>query len=138
MKEVFNKFFIAFKRATNGQETVPHMIWWWGFVGYLLAYFVFNKLVLLIDLRLMDILISLLMVFYFSWHFYALKKCAPKKPKLTDEEKKRLKEERKINIGKSAARKLFLQEPITKWDPIFMSMTVDVLCVTHFASYIFK
>lgn len=138
MKEIFDKFLIVFKRATSGQETVAHMIWWWGVVGYLLAYFLFNKLIQLIDLRLIDVLISVLMVLYFSWHFYALRKCAPKKPKLTDEEKKRLKEERKINIGKSAARKLFLQEPITKWDPVFMAITLDVLCITHFVGYIFK
>ncbi len=138
MKEIATKIKSAFKKATAGQESPSYMIWRWALLGYLAAYFVFNKIILSVDLVLVDALISVSVIVYFSWHIYALKKCAPKKPKLSDEEKRKLKEEKKLNFGRSAARKLFLQEPLTSWDPIFVTMVIDVIFIAHFLGYIFK
>lgn len=138
MKEIFSKINSSFKKANRGEETVSHMIWWWGVIGYLVAFLIANKLIRVINFRSIDIFLSLLMVLYFSWHIYAIKKCAPKKPKLSPEEKKKLKEERRAQFGKKALRKLLAQESLTTWDPVFMVMAIDLLCVTHFFGYVFK
>lgn len=138
MKEVFSKVSSSFTKANHGEELVSRVIWWWGALAYLIAFFVANKLVREINIRSVDIVISLVMMLYFAWHMYAVKKCAPKKPKLTPEEKKKLQAERRHNLSRSVARKLLLQEPLTKWDPVFITITIDLLCITHFFSYIFR
>ncbi len=138
MKEIFNKIISSFKKATLGEESMQRVVWWWGVIGYLIAFALANKLIRAIDFRFVDIVISLVMTLYFSWHIYAVKKCAPKKPKLTPEEKNKLKEECRHNFGKSLARKLLAQEPLTKWNPVFMVIAIDVLCITHFFSYVFR
>lgn len=138
MKEIATKIKSTFRKATFGQESLSNMIWRWGLLGYLAAYFVFNKIIKLVDITFVDILVSLSMIIYFSWHIYSLKKCAPKKPKLNDEEKRKLKEEKKVNFGKSAARKIFLQEPMTSWDPVFVAMIIDITFIAHFLGYILK
>ncbi len=138
MKEIFSKINLSFKKATKGEETLSHVIWWWGVVGYLVAFVIANKLIRVINFRFIDIFLSLLMTLYFSWHIYAIKKCAPKKPKLSPEEKNKLKEERRAQLGKKALRKLLAQESLTAWDPVFMVMMLDVLCITHFFGYVFK
>jgi hypothetical protein len=138
MKEFLDKVSFSFAKATHGEESVSRMIWWWGALGYLIAFFIANKLVREINIRSVDIVISVMVMLYFAWHMYAIKKCAPKKPKLTPEEKKKLKTERRNNLGKSVARKLLLQEPLTKWDPVSIVMMIDLLCITHFFSYIFR
>jgi predicted membrane protein len=138
MKEILNKIYLSFRKATKGEEALSHMIWWWGMVGYLIAFFIVNKLIRAIDFDLIDVSLSLIMVFYFSWHIYALKKCAPKKAKLTEEEKKKLKEDRHLRLGKSFMRKLLLQESITRWDSVFVAMMMDLLCITHFFGYVIK
>jgi hypothetical protein len=66
-----------------------------------------------------------------------LRKCSPKKPKLTKEEKELLKEQSKKERGKKFLRKLFLQEPITQTDPVFVTMVIDIFFIAHFGGYIF-
>ena len=110
MKEIFSKIEASFKKANKGEETLSHMIWWWGAIGYVVAFFIADKLIKAIDFRSVDIAISLLMSIYFVWHIYAVKKCAPKKPKLSAEEKAKLHAESRKEIGKKFLRKLFLQE----------------------------
>lgn len=138
MKEILSKFYSAFRRATDGKETLSHMIWWWGVFGYLISYFICDSIVKSVDFRFVDVAVSVVVVVYFIWHIYALYKCAPKKPKLTPEEKEKIKQDRMMNIGRSAVRKLLLREPITRWDPVFMTAVIDALCITHFFGYIFK
>lgn len=138
MKEFFFKIEASFKKAMRGEESVQILIWWWGVIGYLVAFFIARKLIRAINFHVADVVISLLMITYFSWHFYVLKKCAPKKPKLTTEEKRRLKEERRREMGKRVMRKLFLQEPITKWDPVLITLVIDVFCVVNFFHYILR
>lgn len=138
MKKILDKIKASFKRSTKGEETFSHVVWWWGVIGYLITVFIAKKLILAIDVRFIDVFISLIVVIYFSWHIYAVKKCAPKKEKLTDEEKKKLKEDRGSRIGKKVVRKLLAQEAMTKWNPVLMVIAIDVLCITHFARYFFK
>jgi hypothetical protein len=127
----------SFIKATRGEEKLTVVIWWWGVISYLLSYFVVHKLIMSIDSRIFDFIVSFVMVTFFSWHSYVTKKCAPKKPKLTDEEKKKLKQA-KDGFAKSFTKKLLLQEPITKWDPVFTVIMIDILCITHFFGFFFK
>ena len=59
-------------------------------------------------------------------------KCKPKKPKLTKEERVALKKERRKNLSKSFARKLLLQESISKWDPVTITIVLDLYFVLLF------
>ena len=138
MNAFFNKIETSFKAATKGEESVHNMIWWWGVCGYMVAFFIANRIVKVSESRIIDILVSLLMVIYFGWHFYAMRKCAPKKPKLSKEEKKRLREEARKDFDKKLVRKLFLQESITKWDPIFIVLVIDVFSIATFLQYVIR
>jgi hypothetical protein len=138
MKDVFKKIETSFKAAMNGEEKVNNVIWWWGVMGYVIAYFIVDRIVKINSFSFVDILISLLMVVYFSWHIYVLKKCAPKKPKLSKEEKKQLKEEARKERGKKFMRKLFLHESLTNWDPIFVTMMIDIFCIAQFLDYVVR
>ncbi len=138
MNAFFNKIETSFKAATKGEESVHNMIWWWGVCGYMVAFFIANRIVKVSDSRAVDIIVSLLMVVYFCWHFYAMRKCAPKKPKLSKEEKKRLREEARKDFDKKLVRKLFLQESITKWDPIFIVLVIDVFSIATFLQYVIR
>jgi predicted membrane protein len=138
MNQMFNKIEASFRAAMKGEETVHNLIWWWGAVGYLVAYFIIDKIIKINHFKFIDVTISLLAVVYFSWHVYALKKCAPKKPKLSKEEKKRLSEEARKDMGKRFMRKLLLQESITKWDPIFITIVIDLFCIANFLGYVLR
>ena len=138
MNAFFNKIETSFKAATKGEESVHNMIWWWGVCGYMVAFFIVNRIVKVSDSIIIDIIVSLLMVIYFVWHFYAMRKCAPKKPKLSKEEKKKLREEARKDLGKKLARKFFLQESITKWDPIFIVLVIDVFSIATFLQYLIR
>lgn len=136
MTEFLNKIEASFKRAMRGEEIINTLFWYWGGIAYLLAYFIANRLILAINFKSIDIIISLLMVIYFSWHIYVVRKCKPKTPKLTKEEKDRLTKEQRQERSRRFIRKLFLQEPLSKWDPFFVAVVIDVFCIAHFLGYI--
>lgn len=136
MKKLFDKIIASFKSSLKGEESTQILIWWWGVIGYLVAYFIIERLIKISGLHLADALLSLVMITYFSWHIFALKKCSPKKTKPSKEEKQKLKIEARKNLGKSFARKLFLQEPITNWDPVVVTMVIDVFCIANFLEYV--
>ncbi|MBU6339644.1 MAG: hypothetical protein KGQ36_06735 [Rickettsiales bacterium] len=137
MNEILDKIEASFKAALRGEETVNIMIYRWGLFAWIVAYFVINKLIMLVNIRFFDILVSIIAAAYFAVHIYALRKCTPKKPRLSDEEKKKMKEEARKDFGKKVARKLLLQESITKWNPVTVTTVVDLLCITHFLGYVF-
>lgn len=137
MKNILSKIESSFKASTKGEESINVLIYGWGLVGWIIAYFAANKLIKMIDFTFVDILISILSASYFIWHIYALRKCSPKKPKLSKEEKRKLKQEARKDLGKKIMRKLFLQESIRKWDPAFVSTVIDLFCVGQFLSYVF-
>lgn len=134
---VFSSIEDSFRKIMKGEESISTVIWWWGVSAYILAFFVADKLIKRIDLRSVDILISALMLIYFVWHLYALKKCAPKKPVLTKEEKLKQRLEERRQLGRKFLRKLFLQEPLTETNPVVVTAVIDLYCAAHFAMYIF-
>lgn len=137
MKEVFLNIEDSFKRIMRGEELLSKVIWGWGLFGYVISFFILDYVVKAVNYRSIDILIAVAVVGYFSWHLYALVKCAPKKPKLTEEEKKQLKLKAKMERTKKFLRKLFLQEPLTKTNPVLVCGAVDLFFIAHFGNYIF-
>ncbi len=134
--DFFDKVEMSFKSALAGKESINTLIWCWGVAGYVISYLVLNKLVRMSNYRALDILISLVPIVYFSWHIYVLRKCAPKKPKLSKEEKAKKSAEARKNFVKSFFRKLFLKESITDFNPITITIVVDLLCICDFLSYV--
>lgn len=138
MSGLFNKIETSFKAAMKGEESTSILIKWWGISSYLVAYFIVERLVLKVDSRVVDVALSAITMLYFIWHIYVLRKCSPKKPKLSKEEKQYLRREARKNLGKKILRKLFLQEPITAWNPVTVTIVIDVICITHFLGYVLK
>lgn len=136
IKETLKEYFLtaerSFKKASRGQEEIKTLIRYWGIPAYLIFYFVINWIVNAVDLFVIDLLLSSIAVIYFSWHIFAMFKCKPKKPKLTKEERVALKKERRKNLSKSFARKLLLQESISKWDPVTITIVLDLYFVLLF------
>jgi predicted membrane protein len=135
MNSIFNKVKASFKAAMKGEETTSNLIKWWGISSYLISYFVVNRIIKINNIRAIDVIISILMMIYFAWHIYVLKKCSPKKIKLTKEEKKLLRIKNREEFKKKLFRKMFLQEPISKWDPILVCMVIDVFSLATFLNY---
>lgn len=106
-------------------------------IGYIFSYLVVDRVIRVSNWYFVDFLLSLLAVAYFSWHIYAIIKCSPKKPKLSKEERQKLKLEKRRNFGKSFLRKLLLQESITNFDTPFTVKVIDVFCIANFLGYIF-
>ena len=136
MSGLLNKIETSFKAAMKGEESISNLTKWWGVIGYLVTYFIIEKIVMAVDSRFVDVALSVSVILYFSWHIYALKKCSPKKPKLSKEEKQYLKIQARKDLGKKFLRKLLLQESLTKWNPITVCMVIDVLCIACFLGYI--
>lgn len=122
----------SFTEATKGRENLNIVIWYWGIIAYLVAYFIANNTINAININFVEITISVLMVIYFIWHIYVIKKCSPKKIKLSKEEKKRQKIENRQNRIKSIMKKFLLQEPMTKWNSVKVAIVMDVLCIASF------
>ncbi len=137
MNEIFNKIEASFKRSLRGEENLDRLIYLWGILSYIAA-FLINKILKNLHIYFLNASISAVLVAYFVWHIYALKKCSPKKPQLTKEEKRQLRAEKRKELPKKIMRKMLLQESFTKWDPIFISMVVDAFCIAQFIGYIIK
>ena len=137
MKELFKKYFSIFKHhftiANQGKEDLVIVLWVWGGVAYLLS-LIINKLVLLTKIMFIKWVIAILTIAYFVWHIIIIKKCSPKKPPLSETEKERLKKDRVNRFF----RKLFLKEPITKWNPPTVATVIDIYIIVCFLSYLIK
>ena len=132
MKEILNKIEESFKKSMRGEEDLKIVIRYWGIIGYLVAYFILNKIIKMNNIVIIDNIIAAIAIAYFAWHFYILIKCSPKKPHLTKEEEKELGKKRRAELFKSFTRKLLLQESFTKWNPVLIAQVTDLLCITHF------
>ena len=128
----------SFIKVNKGQEQINVVIYWWGVLAYLISYFIINKIIFLVDIRAIDILIALLTSIYFIWHIYVLHKCKPKQPEISAEEKKKIELEKKKDMPKKIIRKLFLREPICKWNTISVITAFDLLGIAHFSGYFFR
>jgi len=138
MNEFLQKVKSSFQAANRGEETMRNLMWRWGATGYCLAYFVIDPIIKAVNIHAIDVIISLLAVCYFAWHFYVIKKCMPKEPKLSPEEKKKIRQEKRKELPKKLLRKIMLQEPISKFDPIFTVKIVDLFCIAIFLGYVFN
>lgn len=136
MKNFLNKIKISFENASKGLESFLVIAWGWGGIFYLASYFIFNKLVIAINSKFFDYSLSILLTIYLVWHMYVAIKCFPKTPKLSKEEKEKLKIQ---NGGASKAflRKLFLQESITKTNGRNILIAIDILILLHFYALIY-
>jgi asparagine N-glycosylation enzyme membrane subunit Stt3 len=136
MKNFLNKIKISFVNASKGLESFSVVAWGWGGLFYLVSYFIFNKLVIAINSKFFDYSLLILLTIYLVWHIYVAIRCFPKAPKLSKEEKEKLKIQ---NGGASRAflRKLFLQEPITKTNSRNILIAIDTLILLHFYALIY-
>lgn len=137
MNDIFSKVEASFKAALRGEESTSALIYWWGISAYVVA-FIANKIIRASHIYLFGAVVSAVLICYFVWHIYVLKKCSPKKPKLTKEEKQKLRAERRKEFPRKLMRKILLQESFTKWDPIFVTMVIDAYCVAQFLDYIIR
>ncbi len=138
LKQFFETKFPAIKRhfdlIRNGKENLTIVLWAWGGGAYFIAFFI-NKLISLNgNLLILKWLLSLLVIAYFIWHILIIIKCSPKKPPLSNEEKELLKKDR----FKRFLRKLFLQEPFTKWDPANVCKVIDLYVIVVFMEYLIR
>ena len=136
MNEILHKIDLSLRACLKGQEDLKIVIRWWGILAYALFYLVVDTVILKVHYHFLDLMLSWIGVIYFAWHIYVVIKCSPKKPKLTAEEKKKIREERWHNAPRSFMRKLLLQEPISKWNPVAMTVAADLLFFTNFMGYI--
>jgi len=136
MKNFLNKIKRSFVNASKGLESFSVVAWGWGGLFYLVSYFIFNKLVIAINSKFFDYSLLILLTIYLVWHIYVAIRCFPKAPKLSKEEKEKLKIQ---NGGASRAflRKLFLQEPITKTNSRNILIAIDTLILLHFYALIY-
>ncbi len=135
LNEILHKIEDSFKAAIHGTESLRTLIRWWGFISYA-TFFIVDKLILAINSRLFDVAMSSVGLVYFVWHIFVMFRCKPKAPKLSKEEKQKLRAEKIHNMPKSFMRKLLLQESISKWNPFSMTIAVDLLFFTNFLGYI--
>jgi hypothetical protein len=133
MENSLNKIKTSFIKSTKGLESFSVITWYWGAIAYFLAYFIFDNAFRKFNLSFLAYPLSVFFVIYFIWHIYATIKCAPKRPKLTKEEKEILKIQ---NGGASKAffRKLFLQESITELNSRNILIAIDIFLILHFYS----
>ena len=136
MNELIHKIDASFRASLKGQESISILIRWWGFLGYAFFYFVIDSAILKINVAFIDLMLSWIGMVYFLWHIFAMVKCSPKKPKITPEEKKKLREEKLRNAPRAFMRKLLLQESITKWNPVAMTIAADILFFANFLGYV--
>ena len=71
-----------FKLANQGKENLNIAIWVWGGAAYVVSFFL-NKLIIFINLEAISWIISILALIYFAWHIIIIRRCSPKKKKLT-------------------------------------------------------
>jgi hypothetical protein len=135
MKNFLNKIKTSFINSSKGLENFSVIIWGWGLFSYLASYLIFNKLIRATDIKFFQYSLSIILIIYFIWHIYVAIKCFPKAPKLSKEEKEKLKLQ---NGGASRVffRKLFLQESITKMNNRNVLIAIDLFAILHFYFYL--
>lgn len=134
LKNFSDKIFISFEAATKGQEDFQVVIWLWGIFSFFICYFLIRPILVLSKIKFFDTILCLVVIAYYVWHIVAVKRCSPKTPKLSEEEKKKLKEDR----YKRWMRKLLLQEPMAKWNPALMMIAADLYVIATFLEYILR
>jgi hypothetical protein len=135
MNHFLKKIKLSLINSTNGTESYAVVSWIWGGLFYFIFLFFAEDFVRNYKFDFIGKSLSALIVLYSIWHIYAVIKCAPKKPKLTEEEIKILKLNRPSFLN-SFSRKLFLQEPITKIESKRILILIDAYLIVHFFGFI--
>jgi len=140
IKDKFNKKFLkaSFDKAWKGKEELNNIFLYWGGIAYVFGYLILRPIIeanffryskyAVMD-RVIDIPLSLIIVVYFSFHIALIYKNTPRAPKLSDEEKKAIKEQEKKDFGKRIMRKFLLKESLTKWRPWLVFGAIDLIIV---------
>lgn len=133
LPELFSNIKQSYHLAWNGKENLKNVFYLWGGLAYIGA-FLANKLVRFNTITVIDWLICSIVIAYFVAHIIVVRRCTPKKPPLSKEEK----EQRKKDRFKRFYRKLFLQEPLTKWDSSKVVIAADIYVILYFFEYLIK
>ncbi|MFT5702938.1 MAG: hypothetical protein ACJAZX_000670 [Rickettsiales bacterium] len=126
----FPKLKNSFGLASSGKEELNIVLWLWGGISYVVAFFA-NAIILSINIDLIQLILAIIIISYFIWHIIVIKRCSPKKIRLTKEEKIQLKNDR----YKRWVRKLLLKESFTKSNPALVGMVIDLYIIVCFAGY---
>jgi hypothetical protein len=139
-KEFFQQFFEkaegSFKGSIKGEEDIKIVIRYWGIAAYIFFYFVIKYIVDNVDFVIIDVVLASFAIVYFSGHIYAVIKCKPKKEKISKAQRQKMKKDKMKRLSKSFTRKLLLQESISKWDPITVTIVADVFFIVTFLDYL--
>ncbi len=111
-------------------SSANHLIWFFGPAGYLSSYFIVNKLMIILKIITVNIALSAIIIIYFCWHIHALRKCALTKQKLLKSQGE-VENATPRSLTKTFLRKLFLQESLTKSDPILITILIDLYFIVN-------
>ena len=120
------KWFKKIFSIDNTQEkSATILIWIYGPIGYLISYFIINNLMMMFKAIAPGAVLLVIIVTYFAWHIYQLRKCAIIKRALLEKTQKTINTP-PHSLTRSFVRKLLLQESITKSDPILVAVLIDL------------
>jgi len=122
-----------FDLVRDGKEDLVIVLWVWGGFAYFLS-FLISGLVSFIHLIFVKWILCAMVIAYFVWHIIIIRRCSPKKIPLSKEEKKKLKQHR----FKKFLQKLFLKEPLTKWNPSIVATVIDIYVIVCFVGFLIK
>ncbi|MDA0901859.1 MAG: hypothetical protein O3B09_00405 [Proteobacteria bacterium] len=137
ISDISQKLQDSFSLAWKGEEKMFNVLLWWGTLSYIICYFTLRIIVESVEIRFIEIITALIIVTYYIWHIIVIKRCSPKKPKLSKEEEKKLKAQRRKELPKNILRKIFLKEPVSKWNPPLMFTVIDAYIVIIYTMHIF-
>jgi predicted membrane protein len=141
MKKFLNKIKIkikeSFAKSWAGKEDYQIITHWWGILAYIITFFVLNPIINANPFGIIDLIIAAIIIIYFILHIIFLRKNKASKPKLSKEEKEKLAKIAEMSKSKRFARKLFLQESITKWRPGMVYGAIDLLIILEFYKYLY-
>ena len=138
LKDTQYKIRNSFLTAWQGKENLSILINYWGIPSLLACYFIVNPSIKKIKIDMVSDIVCALVVAYYIWHITVLRKCSPKKPKLSKEEEKVLKEERRKTRLKRIIGKITLKESVIEWNPVSVMMAADLFALVTFADYLFN
>ncbi len=130
---MIKRFKKIFSIDISQEKAVNILIWIYGPAGYLSSYFIINNLMLAFKNMAPNIALLTIIIAYFSWHIYQLRKCSLIKQEILK------KSQTTINtaphsLARSFLRKLFLQESLTKSNPILVAILIDLYFIVSSVS----
>lgn len=115
-------------------KSVNILMWILGPIGYLVSYFIINKLIAITKIIAINAVLVIAVIIYFSWHIYQLRKCSIKKREALKDQPTPITLP-PHSMSRSFLRKLFLQEPITKSNPILIAILIDLYFIVNTINY---